>query len=47
MVITKAVQRMLPKSALGKRLISKLKAYSGTEHPHSAQSPQPIDLTKI
>jgi large subunit ribosomal protein L13 len=47
MVITKAVQRMLPKSALGKRMINKLKAYKGTEHPHAAQAPQPIDLTKI
>ncbi|HMO19202.1 MAG TPA: 50S ribosomal protein L13 [Oligoflexia bacterium] len=34
-----AVKGMLPKSALGKNMISKLKIYSGSEHPHAAQCP--------
>lgn len=46
-VIKLAVQRMLPKGILGKRLIAKLKAYRGTEHPHGAQKPKTLDLAKI
>lgn len=34
-----AVRRMLPKSVLGKRMLSRLKVYPGTEHPHTAQKP--------
>lgn len=32
-----AVKGMLPKSRLGKRMITRLRIYSGTDHPHSAQ----------
>jgi large subunit ribosomal protein L13 len=39
-----AVKRMLPKSKLGKDMLDKLKLYAGTEHPHQAQQPTPIDL---
>jgi large subunit ribosomal protein L13 len=46
-VITLAVQRMLPKSTLGKGLTTKLKIYTGGEHPHAAQKPRPLDLSKI
>jgi large subunit ribosomal protein L13 len=46
-VIKLAVQRMLPKGILGKQLIGKLKAYKGTEHPHTAQQPKTIDIAKI
>ena len=35
-----AVRRMLPRNRLGRRLIHKLKAYSGADHPHKAQQPQ-------
>lgn len=35
-----AVKRMLPKNNLGRRMILKLKLYSGTEHPHGAQQPK-------
>lgn len=38
-VITMAVQGMLPKTALGRQQLSKLKVYAGAEHPHSAQKP--------
>ncbi len=34
-----AVWGMLPKGALGRRLITKLKVYAGAVHPHSAQNP--------
>jgi len=42
-IITLAVKRMLPKTKLGAKLITKLKVYKGVEHPHSAQ--KPIELT--
>ena len=42
-----AVQRMLPGGALGKKQLTKLKIYSGENHPHSAQNPKIIDLAKL
>ena len=42
-----AVQRMLPGGALGKKQLTKLKIYSGENHPHSAQNPKVIDLNKL
>ena len=41
-ILKKAVQRMMPKSALGKRMLDKLKLYPGAEHPHQAQQPLPF-----
>lgn len=43
-VLRKAVRGMLPKGPLGYKLIKKLRIYNGTEHPHTAQQPQPLDL---
>jgi large subunit ribosomal protein L13 len=43
-VIEQAVQRMLPKSKLGKQMISKLKIYRGDKHPHDAQKPEAMAL---
>ena len=42
-----AVQRMLPGGALGKKQLTKLKIYSGENHPHSAQNPKILDLNKL
>lgn len=39
-----AVRGMLPKSALGRGQLSKLKVYRGAEHPHMAQNPRTISL---
>jgi large subunit ribosomal protein L13 len=36
-VIRQAVKGMLPKSTLGRRMLSRLKLYAGPEHPHQAQ----------
>lgn len=41
-IIEHAVKGMLPKSALGKNMIDKLKIYAGESHPHVAQNPQKI-----
>lgn len=43
-VVTLAVKRMLPKTRLGNKLITKLKVYKGTEHPHSAQNPAILEI---
>ena len=43
-VLNKAVKGMLPKGPLGYAMIKKLKVYSGTEHPHTAQQPQVLDI---
>ena len=43
-VVRNAVRGMLPKNRLGRQMIDKLKVYNGPEHPHEAQSPQPLDL---
>ena len=39
-----AVRGMLPKNSLGRRQLKKLKLYAGSEHPHSAQKPEKIEL---
>lgn len=42
-----AVWGMLPKNKLSRKLIKKLKVYSGPEHPHTAQKPQQFEITQI
>jgi large subunit ribosomal protein L13 len=42
-----AVKGMLPKNRLGRTLIKKLKVYAGTDHPHQAQQPKPLELKGI
>lgn len=42
-----AVWGMLPKNRLSRKLIRKLKVYSGPEHPHTAQKPQSYEITQI
>jgi len=43
-VIEKAVERMLPKGALGKQQLKKLHVYAGAEHPHHGQTPATLDI---
>lgn len=38
-VILNAVRRMLPRNALGRQMMTKLKVYAGANHPHTAQQP--------
>jgi large subunit ribosomal protein L13 len=44
MILHEAVRRMLPKNKLANKMISKLKIYAGTEHPHQAQQPTPLAI---
>lgn len=40
-IITEAVRRMLPKNALARKMLKKLKVYNTNTHPHSAQKTEP------
>lgn len=42
-IVKLAVRRMLPKTRLGKNMLSKLKVYAGPDHPHSAQKPTKVE----
>jgi large subunit ribosomal protein L13 len=44
--VTKAVKGMLPKNALGRQMLRKLKVYAGPDHPHQAQQPVPFTLSQ-
>ena len=39
-----AVRGMLPKNSLGRQQLRKLKVYAGSDHPHAAQQPQPLEV---
>jgi large subunit ribosomal protein L13 len=43
-VLRKAVKGMLPRNRLARTQLTKLKIYSGPEHPHEAQAPKPLNL---
>jgi len=43
-LIMHAVKGMIPKNRLGRQLLTKLKVYKGSAHPHSAQQPAPFKL---
>ena len=43
-VIKLAVRRMLPKNKLARQQLKKLKVYKGSEHPHQAQMPEPLEV---
>jgi large subunit ribosomal protein L13 len=39
-----AVKGMLPRTSLGRRQLTKLKIYSGSTHPHEAQTPEKLEI---
>ena len=43
-VVRNAIRGMLPKNRLGRQMATKLKVYAGADHPHAAQSPEPLDI---
>lgn len=43
-IVEKAVKGMLPRNPLGRAMFKKLKVYTGAEHPHTAQQPQPLEI---
>jgi len=46
-VVEKAVRGMLPKNSIGRAQLSKLKVYTGSEHPHAAQQPKTYTLSQV
>jgi large subunit ribosomal protein L13 len=46
-IVEKAVKGMLPKNSLGRKLFTKLKVYTGPEHPHQAQQPAVLNINTI
>lgn len=44
LILEEAVRRMLPKNKLAYKMLTKLKVYAGSEHPHQAQLPEPKEL---
>ena len=46
-VLKLAVKRMLPGGALAKKQLGKLKIYKGSNHPHEAQNPEKIEISKL
>ena len=46
-VILKAVERMLPKSKLGRHQLAHLRVYAGPENPHVAQQPTALDMAAL
>ena len=42
--VRKTVRGMLPKNRLGRQMLKKLKVYTGPNHPHAAQNPQPLAI---
>ena len=46
-VLKLAVKRMLPSGALARKQLTKLKIYTGSNHPHAAQNPELVDLKKL
>ena len=43
-LIRRSVRGMLPKNTLGRAMLGKLNVYAGPDHPHAAQSPEPLEL---
>ncbi len=46
-LVEKAIIGMLPHNSLGRSMARKLKVYSGPNHPHQAQQPQPFDIIQV
>ena len=46
-VVEKAVERMIPRTPLGRQQMRNLKVYAGPDHPHAAQSPVKLDVAAM
>ena len=44
-LIMNAVRGMLPKNKLARQMLTKLRVFAGPEHPHEAQTPEPMTVT--
>jgi large subunit ribosomal protein L13 len=46
-ILEKAVERMLARGPLGRKIMGNLRVYKGDKHPHEAQNPEKIDIAKL
>ena len=46
-ILEKAVERMVPRGPLGRRQMSNLRVYAGSEHPHEAQQAEVLDVAAM
>jgi len=46
-VVEKAVERMLPRGPLFRKILGNLRVYKGEEHPHTAQQPKTLDVAAL
>jgi large subunit ribosomal protein L13 len=46
-ILEKAVERMIPRGPLGRQQMRNLRVFSGTEHPHTAQNPEVLDVAAM
>lgn len=46
-VLEKAVERMVPRGPLGRQQMRNLRVFAGTEHPHTAQNPEVLDVAAM
>ncbi len=46
-VVTKAVERMITRNKLGAKIMTNLRVYGGSEHPHAAQNPEVLDVASM
>jgi len=46
-VLKKAIEKMIPRTPLGRDQLRKLYVYSGNEHPHQGQKPEVLDIAKL
>ena len=45
--LEKAVERMVPRGPLGRQQMRNLRVFAGSEHPHTAQDPQVLDIAAM
>ena len=46
-IVEKAVERMLPRGPLFRKILGNLRVYKGAEHPHTAQQPEVLDVAAL
>jgi large subunit ribosomal protein L13 len=46
-ILEKAVERMLARGPLGRKIMGNLRVYKGDKHPHEAQNPEKLDIAKL
>ena len=46
-ILEKAVERMLARGPLGRKVLGNLRVYKGDKHPHEAQNPTKLDVAKL